>query len=481
MSPKTYEITSVVDGAKFFGLPLAITVLMIFIMLVDGYDLQTMSFVAPVLVSEWGVDRSVISYYVLSASMVGMAIGSIGLGWLGDRIGRRKAYIVCIAFLFIGSLLSAYSNNVEQIVTWRLVTGIGLGGVTPLCATLVSEWTPKHARSVAVACAVVAVPLGGMLGAMVAQWVIPTYGWRMIFFIGAALPLFFFVVAWFLLPESPRFLAQHPDKRPELVGLLNRLFREKRFDGTETFTVAEIEKPPGNWFVTLLRPPFLGTTLLLWSAFLFNTLALYAFVNLLPTVLTSTGISLDSALEGSKLFNFGGFFGAVGGAVLIGFIGSRLVGAGLSTIGAIATVRPTAGPDLDRRHGAERHAVLPVHRGGAFLSDIHPCLRCRLRTDGVPHRRCAELGGRRGLLRHPAPAAGQRVLLRGRRRDPRRRGELLLDADSHPGQARRRRRGPRPGPAEGPGPIGKSHTSASLPGWRMVLVGGLRSWRYPAR
>jgi AAHS family 4-hydroxybenzoate transporter-like MFS transporter len=337
MTPKTHEITAVVDSAKFFGLPLGITVLMIFIMLVDGYDLQTMSFVAPVLISEWGVDRSVISYYVLSASMVGMAIGSIGLGWLGDRIGRKKSYIVCIAFLFVGSLLSAYSSNVVEIVTWRLVTGIGLGGVTPLCATLVSEWTPRHARSVAVACAVVAVPLGGMLGAMVAQWVIPEYGWRMIFFIGAALPLFFFVVAWFLLPESPRFLAQHPQRKPELVSLLNRLFGEKRFDGTETFTVAEIEKPPGNWFSILLKPPFLGTTLLLWCAFLFNTLALYAFVNLMPTVLTSTGISLDSALEGSKLFNFGGFFGAVGGAVLIGVIGSRLVGAALSTVGAIAT------------------------------------------------------------------------------------------------------------------------------------------------
>jgi MFS transporter, AAHS family, 4-hydroxybenzoate transporter len=337
MNKKSYEITEVVDTARFFGLPLGITVLMIFIMLVDGYDLQTMSFVAPVLVSEWGVDRSVISYYVLSASMVGMAIGSIGLGWLGDRIGRKKSYVVCIAFLFLGSLLSAYSGSVPEIVAWRLVTGIGLGGVTPLAATLVSEWTPKHARSVAVACAVVAVPLGGMIGAGVAQWIIPEYGWRMIFFIGAALPLVFFVVAWLLLPESPRYLAQHPARHGELANLLNRLFREKRFDGTENFTVAEIAKPPGNWFVTLLRPPFLGTTLLLWCAFAFNTLSLYAFANLLPTVLTSTGISLDSALQGSKLFNFGGFFGAVGGAVLIGVIGSRFVGATLSFIGAIAT------------------------------------------------------------------------------------------------------------------------------------------------
>jgi AAHS family 4-hydroxybenzoate transporter-like MFS transporter len=319
------------------GLPLGITILTIFIMLVDGFDLQTMSFVAPALVTDWHVDRALL-VPVLTASMIGMAIGSVVLGWLGDRIGRKRSYIVCIAFLFVGSMLSAYATGLWDLFAYRMITGIGLGGVTPLAATMISEWTPKKSRGVAVACAIVAVPLGGMIGAGVAQWVIPTYGWRTIFFIGAFLPLVFLVVAGFLLPESPKFLAQHPDKHPRLAKLLNRLLKVRRFDGTESFMVAEPPAPPGNWFVTLMRPPYLATTLCLWAAFAFNTLALYSFVNFLPTVLTSTGIPLQAALQGSKLFNFGGFFGAVGGAVLIGFYGSRIVGTGLSTIGAIATL-----------------------------------------------------------------------------------------------------------------------------------------------
>jgi AAHS family 4-hydroxybenzoate transporter-like MFS transporter len=336
MDTKTVEVTEVIDSAKFIGLPLGITFLTILMMLVDGFDLQTMSFVAPALVTEWGVDRSYLAP-VLTGSMIGMAIGSVALGWLGDRIGRRNSYITCLGFLFAGSLLSAYATNLWELFSWRVLTGIGLGGVTPLAATMISEWTPRRARNVAVAFAVVAVPSGGMIGAGVAQWIIPTYGWRMIFWIGAGLPLVFLLVALFLLPESPRYLATRRDKHPQLARQLNRLLGTQRFKGTETFIVNEPPPSPGNWFTTLLKPPYLGTTLLLWAAFAFNTLCLYAYVNWLPTVLSSAGLPLQDSLQGSKLFNFGGFFGAVGGAVLIGILGSRIVGATLAFIGAVAT------------------------------------------------------------------------------------------------------------------------------------------------
>lgn len=337
MQGKTVDITAVIDSARFIGLPLRITVLTFFIMLVDGFDLQTMSFVAPELVNLWGVERAYLGP-VLTASMIGMALGSVVLGWLGDRIGRKNSYTVCLIFLFIGSLLSAYCTGLWDLFAYRFITGIGLGGITPLAATLISEWAPKKARSLAVACVVVAVPLGGMAGAAVAQWIIPAYGWRAVFFIGAGLPFVFFALAQALLPESPKYLAQNPKRHPALAQALNRLLKEKRFDGTENFTVDEPPAPAGNWLALLLKPPYRATTLLLWAAFSFNTLALYAFANWLPTVLSATGMSRDASLEGLKLFNFGGFFGAVGGAILINRYGSRIIGSGLSAIGAVATL-----------------------------------------------------------------------------------------------------------------------------------------------
>ena len=340
MQNKTIDVTEVVDSARLSGLQLGVAILAIFIMLSDGFDLLSISTVAPVLLKEWSVDDSQMKW-VISASMIGMAFGSVALGWLGDRIGRKGAYITCIAFLVVGSLASAYAVGVWSLFTYRFITGIGLGGVTPLAATLISEWTPKRIRGMAVACVVVAVPLGGMLGAQVAQLVLPVYGWRAIFFIGAALPLVFFVLSWFFLPESPRYLSQHVKKHPHLASLLNKMLGENRFDGSENFTVVETAPPPsGKWYsllVVLLKPPFLGTTLLLCAAFFFNTLGLYAFANWLPRVLEYVGLNQHDALQGQKLFNFGGFFGAVGGATLIGIYGSRIVGSSLATIGGIAT------------------------------------------------------------------------------------------------------------------------------------------------
>jgi len=331
------DVVEVIDSARYVGWPLAITILTVLIILVDGYDLQTMSFVAPAIVADWGIARADL-IWVLNGSLIGMAVGSVALGRLGDRIGRKRAFIACLLSLCAGSLLSAHARSLGMLFVWRAATGVGLGGLTPLAAIFISEWTPRRVRSIAVACAVVSVPLGGMLGAMIAQRVIPWFGWRAIFWIGSALPLLFAISAAWLLPESPRFLAQDPVHSKRLAAILNRLVRESRFAGNEHFYVAEPAAPARHWLDIILGRQYRYTTLLLWSAFAFNTLGLYTYANWLPTVLTATGFTQKAALEQLQYFNFGGFFGAVGGAILIGLYGSRLVGTGLALLGVGATL-----------------------------------------------------------------------------------------------------------------------------------------------
>jgi AAHS family 4-hydroxybenzoate transporter-like MFS transporter len=331
------DVVGVIDSARYVGWPLAITILTILIMLVDGYDLQTMSFVAPAIVADWGIARADL-IWVLNGSLIGMAVGSVMLGRLGDRVGRKGAFIACLLCLSAGSLLSAHARGLSELFVWRALTGIGLGGLTPLAATFISEWTPRRVRSIAVACAVVSVPLGGMLGAMVAQRAIPSLGWRSIFWVGTALPLLFVILAAWLLPESPRFLGQDPIHSNRLAALLNRLVREPRFAGSERFYVAEPAAPARHWLGIILSRDYRRTTLLLWSAFAFNTLALYTYANWLPTVLTAAGFTQTAALGQHQYFNFGSFFGAVGGAILIGRYGSRFVGTGLALLGVGATL-----------------------------------------------------------------------------------------------------------------------------------------------
>jgi AAHS family 4-hydroxybenzoate transporter-like MFS transporter len=331
------EVIEVIDSARYLRLPIGIAMVSILIMLIDGYDLQTMSFVAPALVLDWHLARADLGW-VLNGSMIGMAFGSIALGRLGDSIGRRNAFVVCLVFLCLGSLLSAHAHSLDQLIAFRIITGIGLGGATPLATTFIAEWAPRRIRSIAVACVVVSVPLGGMLGAMIAKRVMPQFGWRAIFWIGAGLPLLFFVLAVLLLPESPKFLAQSPARSRRLAAALNRLLREPRFSGSERFHMAEPAAPSRHWLRIILSREYLHTTLLLWGAFTFNTVGLYSFANWLPTLLTSAGFSQSAALDELKYFNFGGFFGAVGGAVLIGQYGSRMVGTGLALLGVVATL-----------------------------------------------------------------------------------------------------------------------------------------------
>jgi AAHS family 4-hydroxybenzoate transporter-like MFS transporter len=367
----TVDVVEVIDSAPYFGWPLAITILTILLMLVDGYDLQTMSFVAPAIVADWGIARADL-IWVLNGSLIGMAIGSVVLGRLGDRIGRKRAFIACLLSLCAGSLLSAHARSLGELFVWRAATGIGLGGLTPLAATFIAEWTPRRVRSIAVACAVVSVPLGGMLGAMIAQRAIPLFGWRAIFWIGTALPLLFVILAAWLLPESPRFLALDPRHSKRLAAMLNRLLREPRFLGTERFYVAEPAAPSRHWLGIILSREYRATTLLLWCAFAFNTLGLYTYANWLPTVLTSAGFTQTAALGQHQYFNFGSFFGAVGGAILIGRYGSRLVGTGLALLGVAATL--LVGVALTDSNPAGPQLSLLILAAGAAFSGMQSFL-----------------------------------------------------------------------------------------------------------
>ena len=358
------EVIEVVDSARYVGLPLGIAVLTICIMLVDGYDLQAMSFAAPAIVADWGVARADLGW-VLTASMMGMAVGSVGLGRLSDRIGRKGAILSSLLSVCIGSLLVGHAHTLRELVTWRALTGIGLGGLTPLATTFIAEWTPRRVRTIAVACVLVSVPLGGMLGAIAAQRVIPQFGWVAIFWIGAALPLLLCLAGAWLLPESPRYLAQYPAKSAHLARILNRLVGESRFAGTERFHVAEPVAQARNWLRIILSREYRRTTLLLWAAFAINTTGLYSYVNWLPTVLTSAGFTQMAALNDLKYFNFGGFFGAIGGAMLIGRYGSRGVGTGLALLGVGATVLVGATLSASTAPGLQL-SVLVLLAGVAF-------------------------------------------------------------------------------------------------------------------
>jgi MFS transporter, AAHS family, 4-hydroxybenzoate transporter len=343
MEKKVVDVGAVIDGAKYFWVPFGITVMMIIIMLTDGYDLFLMGQVGRPMTAAWNISGAVLQN-INYAGLAGMAIGSVGLGWLGDRIGRKKSYFTCLIFLFIGSVLCYHAakggtpENAEEtlkmMTLWRFVTGLGMGGVTPLATALISEWTSKNVRAVIVALVISSVPVGGKLAAFAVKHV-PE--WQDMFLIGGLVPLGLFLLFGFLLPESPKYMAQRPHLHAKLAKALNRLVGENRYDGTETFLVQEAGKRSDNWLTTIWNSHYARATLFIWIAFSINSYALYMYTNNLPLLLPAGRVATETASEALGQFSVGAFFGSIGGAFLIRWFGSRWVGTLLALLGVLAT------------------------------------------------------------------------------------------------------------------------------------------------
>jgi MFS transporter, AAHS family, 4-hydroxybenzoate transporter len=342
MEKKKVDVGAVIDSANYFWVPFGITVMMIIIMLTDGYDLFLMGHVGNFLVKDWGITRANLGP-INTAGMLGMAAGSVTLGWLGDRIGRKRSYFICLIFLFIGSVLCYYTAmsgtpetataTIDRMTIWRFVTGLGMGGVTPLAPTLISEWTSQRVRSVIVALVISSVPVGGSLAGLAIQHV----QWQQMFLIGGLVPLALFICFGFLLPESPKYMAKHPASHPRLARALNRLLGEKRFDGSEEFFVQEEGKRSSNWFATLWNSHYRRATFFIWIVFSFNTFVLYMYTNYLKVLLPADRVAVDVAGSALSLFSIGAFFGSIGGAFMIRWFGSRYVGTTLAFVGVAAT------------------------------------------------------------------------------------------------------------------------------------------------
>jgi AAHS family 4-hydroxybenzoate transporter-like MFS transporter len=321
------------------GRPLGIALMMIIIMLTDGFDLFLPGYIAADMIADPALglaDRQAIQPF-MGAGLIGMAVGSVLLGWLGDRVGRKIAYVGCLALMGIGSLLCYFATSLNELTWWRVVMGFGLGGITPLATTLVSEWTNQKVRSVVVASVIVAVPLGGMLTGTIYREVVPDYGWRAMFLIGAIAPLALFVLFSFALPESPKYMAKHPRLHKRLARSLNQLVKEERYDGTEEFVVIEQGQRSSNWLATIWNKDFRFRTALIWTAFTVNSFVLYVFTTQIPLLLDQAGFSSDEGSLGLQFFSGGAVLGSVGGAVLIGFFGSRITGTSLAALGGIGS------------------------------------------------------------------------------------------------------------------------------------------------
>ena len=335
---RTIDVGALLDHSPWTAQQKRWTILAALAIIFDGFDIQILGFAIPSLIREWHVARSAFGP-VLALGLAGMAVGSPLAGYFGDRFGRRTALIGCVGLFGLATIASSFVDGVAWLAVLRVLTGMGAGGALPNAAALSAEFAPLRRRHAAVLLTVVCVPLGGMVGGVIASQVLPALGWRALYVIGGAMPLVFAILLWITLPESPRFLARHPENRQRLTELLRRMGHA--LDPASTYedrtkVMADSRAP----IRTLFGPDLARDTVGLWMAYFFCLASIYLIFGWLPTLLTSQGISLATATTGLSVYNLGGVCGVVVWTFIISAFGSRgpMLAAALGTAASAVLV-----------------------------------------------------------------------------------------------------------------------------------------------
>ncbi len=317
----TIDVGESIDAGAWTGFQKLGVLLAALAIVLDGFDGQLIGFAIPVIIQEWGVTREDFAP-VVAAGLIGMGFGSALAGYVCDHFGRRPAIIGSVLLFGIATSCIGFSENLASIAAFRFLAGLGIGGALPSASTISAELTPARRRTLAITATIVCVPLGGMLAGLYAGYILPLYGWRVLFWMGGALPAVLSIVLIALLPESPRFLVRWPKRWNELRGLLKRMSRP--VDEDAVFIDAAEQKLERRAGVrALFQADRVRDTLALWVAFFLSLFAVYTAFSWLPAMLASEGANVAITSGGLTAYNLGGVFGALICAVAITRFGSR--------------------------------------------------------------------------------------------------------------------------------------------------------------
>jgi MFS transporter, AAHS family, 4-hydroxybenzoate transporter len=314
MQHERINVADVIDGSAVGGFQIRLFVLCALCLIMDGFDVQVIGFVAPEITREWNVAPSALGP-VLGAGNFGVLIGALLFTMVADKIGRRPVLVWSTLFFSVMMLLTAMASSVEQLLALRFVTGIGLGSVIPNATALIGEYSPKRLRVTLMMSITVGFTAGAAFGGFIAAWLIPLFGWRSVFQFGGAVPLVIALLMWVWLPESMQILIL----RKKATEAARRYLRQVNpaasvGDGELVVTEESREGVPASH---LFRDGRMAGTLLLWFANFMNILLIYSLSGWMPTVARGAGYPTSTAVLAGTVLQVGGTLGTWAFAWLI--------------------------------------------------------------------------------------------------------------------------------------------------------------------
>jgi MFS transporter, AAHS family, 4-hydroxybenzoate transporter len=323
----TINVTELIDLRPVTTLQIRVTILCAFTIFLDGIDTIVIGLVAPSLATAIGANVSTFGP-IFGIGQAGTLLGVLLFGPLGDRFGRKRLVILCALTFAIFTFLTSQATSFNELLLFRFLNGLGLGGAAPNAVALTSEFAPKRLRAAFVSLQWSALPLGGVAIGLMSSVLITTWGWQALFYIGSIVPLVLVVVLIFALPESASFLLTR-GLDPDNVRRIVRKIAPDIPQSPNTRYVVNEEKLPGAPMKHLFTEGRAALTLLLWVPFFTSFLILIFVTSWIPTLMRAGGLSIAQAGFAIALNSFASF------------IGSGAVGRLMDRFGAFAVLVPT--------------------------------------------------------------------------------------------------------------------------------------------
>jgi benzoate transport len=305
---QTRDPREIIDLDKMTMVQIIVVALTVLLNAMDGFDILSIAFASPGIMREWGINRAALGV-VLSMELVGMAFGSVLLGGVADKIGRRPTLLGCLVVMAAGMIGATTATDPTTLSIWRIFTGLGIGGMLSATNAVVGEFSNKRHRSMCISLMVIGYPLGGGFGGLYASSIIEAYGWRSVFYIGAAATALLLPAIFIFVPESIHWLTR---KQPEnALAKVNASL--KRLGHSLVSALPEVhsddrKKSVGDIFSPALRM----TTILVTLTYFLHIVSFYFLLKWAPQIVSS--MKFPDSAAGSVLA-YSNLGGAAGGAI----------------------------------------------------------------------------------------------------------------------------------------------------------------------
>jgi len=314
------KVSDIIDNRPMSRFQIRTILLCGLVLFADGFDAQTIGFLATSIADSTNIPVETFGP-IFSASLIGLMIAAMLAGPIADRWGRKWPIIFSTFALAVFSFLTAFSTSYNQLLIFRFLTGLGLGGALPTVVALSSEYSPKRLMAILVAVLFCGLPVGGFICGMLSSALLPVWGWQSVFYIGGALPFLFSILLIALLPESVQFLSQRGENSRKIKKLIARIAPEIATEKDKISFAAPVAVRKGVPVKYLFTEGRAVGTVLLWIPNFMNLLLMYVILNWLPALLRASGMSVSDGVMATSFFSLGGILGTLVEGFLIKYGG----------------------------------------------------------------------------------------------------------------------------------------------------------------